>query len=210
MKVGVVLGSSRSVRLGERVARFVVREAEKVSRADVRLLDLREYGLPFYDEPIPPQANPKRRPTDAVRRWLSDIASSDAYVFLTPEYNFGIPGVLKNALDFLAYEAEGKPALLLSYSDNVRGGDLAGQQLRLIVSKLGMFPLPKSVPFGHAERLFDESGALVERSELATRLSIAIPRLLSDLVRYAEALGPVGAEGRASGPLPRRPAPTPS
>lgn len=209
MKVGIVLGSSRSIRLGERVCKFILREADKVPGADFQILDLREYGLPFYDEAIPPQANPARNPPRTVQRWLSDMASADAYVFVTPEYNFGIPGVLKNALDFLAYEAEGKPALIVSYSDNVRGGDLAGQELRLIISKLGMFPLPKSIPLGHAERLFDESGVLVERSDWGARVSMAVPRLISDLVRYAAALGQIKAENPTFRPLPRASAPTP-
>src|SRR5689334_3056196 len=100
--------------------------------------------MPLFDEPLSPLANPDRRPSTAVRAWLAAMAAADAYVFVTPEYNHAPPAALKNALDFLATEAAGKPA---SYSTTAHGGTLAGQQLRLALAKAGMLPLPKSLPW---------------------------------------------------------------
>jgi hypothetical protein len=102
-----------------------------------------------------------------VRRWLDDVASVDGYVFVVPEYNFEVPASAKNALDLLAHEAEGKPALIQSYSDTSYGGIIAGHLFRLPLSKMGMFPMPKSLPMPHAERLFDEDGTLVEDTDWA-------------------------------------------
>jgi NAD(P)H-dependent FMN reductase len=144
--IGIVLGSSRKRRLGDRVCRFVLSQAAAVTGASFTVLDLASYQLPFFDEDIAPLNNRDRSPADPVRRWLGDMAAADGYLFLTPEYNYAVPAVLKNALDYLAREAEAKPASILSYSDTAHGGNIAGHELRLTLNKLGMFTMPKSLP----------------------------------------------------------------
>jgi NAD(P)H-dependent FMN reductase len=192
-RIGVVLGSSRPQRLGGRVCGFVMRQAAAIPAADFRVLDIADYRLPFFDEPCAPLGNTDRTPAPNVRRWLDDIAAADGYLFLTPEYNYTIPAVLKNALDFLAEEAHGKPASILSYSSTTHGGNIAGNELRLTLSKLGMLPLPKSLPLAHADRLLDETGELIERSQWAARVAAYLPRSLTELARYATALKTVRA-----------------
>jgi NAD(P)H-dependent FMN reductase len=191
--IGVVLGSTRPQRLGERVCRFVMKQSEEVPDAAFRILDLADYRMPFFDEAEAPLANRDRNPADNVRRWLDDMAEADGYLFLTPEYNYTIPAVLKNALDFLAREAEGKPAAILSYSSTAHGGNIAGNELRSVLSKLGMLPMPKSLPMAHAERLLDETGELVEESEWAAMVGAFVPWSLNELARYAAALKTVRA-----------------
>jgi len=191
--IGVVLGSTRPQRLGERVCRFVMKHAENVPDAAFGVLDLAGYRMPFFDEAEAPLANRDRVPADNVRRWLDDMAAADGYLFLTPEYNYTIPAVLKNALDFLAKEAEGKPAAILSYSSTMHGGNIAGNELRSVLSKLGMLPMPKSLPMAHAERLLDGTGDLVEQSDWAAKVNAFVPWSLNELVRYATALKPVRA-----------------
>lgn len=158
MRIAIVLGSSRTNRLGSRVCAYVLSKASSVPNTDFTVLDLACYESPFFDEALPPQSNPARTPASAVRHWLTDMAAADGYLFLTPEYNYAIPAVLKNALDLLGHEADGKPASILSYSNTMHGGNIAGHELRLTLNKLGMLPLPKSLPLAYADRLLDESG----------------------------------------------------
>jgi NAD(P)H-dependent FMN reductase len=193
-KIGVVLGSSRERRLGERVIRWVLTTAQDVPEADFALFDLASYRLPFFDEAIAPWDNPDRHPAPNVARWLADMASADGYLFAVPEYNLAVPAVVKNALDLLAHEADAKPASILSYSDTFNGGVTAGHELRLVLSKLGMLPLPKTIPLAHAEQLLDPDGSLVAESRFARVVAQFLPFVLRELVQYAAALRPLRQE----------------
>jgi NAD(P)H-dependent FMN reductase len=193
-RIGVVLGSSRERRLGERVIRWVLTSAKEVPHADFALFDLASYQLPFFDEAVAPWDNPDRHPAPNVARWLRDMASADGYLFAVPEYNLAVPAVVKNALDLLAHEADAKPASILSYSDTFNGGVTAGHELRLVVNKLGMLPLPKTIPLAHAEQLLDPDGSLVAESRFAKVVAQLLPYLLRELVHYAAALRPLRQE----------------
>ena len=193
-KIGVVLGSSRERRLGERVIRWVLTGAKKVPEADFALLDLASYQLPFFDEAIAPWDNPDRHPAPNVARWLADMASADGYLFVVPEYNLAVPAVVKNALDLLAHEADAKPVSIVSYSDTFNGGVTAGHELRLVVNKLGMLPLPRTIPLPHAELLLDPGGSLVADSRMAKAVALLLPYVLRELAHYAAALRPVREE----------------
>jgi NAD(P)H-dependent FMN reductase len=188
VNIGIVLGSNRRPRLGERVCKFVLSKAQEVAGASFTVLDLADYKLPFFDEEIAPLNNRDRMPCEPVRRWLDDMAAADGYLFVTPEYNYAVPAVLKNAIDYLAREAEGKPASILSYSDTMHGGNIAGHELRMILNKLGMFPMPKSLPLAHADRLLDEKGQPAEDGPWAAKVSAFIPWSLTELARYAALL----------------------
>jgi NAD(P)H-dependent FMN reductase len=193
-KIGVVLGSSRAQRLGERVIRWVLTGAKEVPEADFALFDLACYRLPFFDEAIAPWDNPDRHPAPNIARWLADMASADGYLFVVPEYNLAVPAVVKNALDLLAHEADAKPASILSYSDTFNGGVTAGHELRLILNKLGMLPLPRTIPLAHAEQLLDPDGSLVVESRLTRIAGQLLPYMLRELVHYAAALRPLRQE----------------
>jgi chromate reductase, NAD(P)H dehydrogenase (quinone) len=191
MKIGIVLGSSRAQRLGERVCRFVITCTAQIPGAEFALFDLAAYKLPFFDEAIPPLNNPARQPDANVQHWLDDMASADGYLFIVPEYNYAVPAVVKNALDFLGHEADGKPASVLSYSDTSHGGNIAGHELRLVLNKLGMLPLPKSLPLAHADQLLDPDGTLAADSGFGQKAAQFLPWSLRELVRYAAALRPL-------------------
>ena len=197
MNIAIILGSTRGERLGTRVVRYIAGKAAGVAGAEFSVLDLADYELPFFAEPVAPIDNRDRRVPPNVRRWLDDVASADGYVFVVPEYNFEVPAPAKNALDLLAHEAEGKPALIQSYSDTSYGGIIAGHLFRLPLSKMGMFPMPKSLPMPHAERLFDEHGTLVEDTDWGRILDRFIPWALAELVRYAAALAPLRQQAKS-------------
>jgi NAD(P)H-dependent FMN reductase len=191
MKIGIILGSTRAERLGSRVARYILDKAASVAGAEFTVLDLAGYDLPFFYEALAPIDNHDRRVSPNVRRWVDDVAALDGYVFVVPEYNFEVPAAAKNALDLLAHEAEGKPVMIQSYSDTSYGGIIAGHMFRLPLSKLGMFPMPRSLPLPHAEQLFDENGTLVEDTDWARIIDRYMPWSLNELTRYAAALAPL-------------------
>jgi len=135
ISVAIVTGSTRPGRNNEAVARWVFELATERSDADFELVDIAEYGLPLLDEPLPPSLG---KYTHAhTRRWAAKIASFDAYVFVTPEYNHGIPAALKNAIDYLFLEWNNKAAGFVSYAGtggvravaHGRGRALAGEAL---------------------------------------------------------------------------------
>lgn len=110
-RIGVVLGSTRPNRISATVAASVVEQLSAYGEID--LIDLAEVGLPFYDEPKPAAAGePVHEHTKA---WGRRVEPLDAVVIVTPEYNAGYPAVLKNAIDFLYAQWQGKPVAVVAY-----------------------------------------------------------------------------------------------
>ena len=134
LRVAIILGSTRPGRNGEAVARWVYEIAKKRSSNDAKFeyIDIKDFKLPLLDEPIPPsQGQYSKAHTKA---WSAKIDSFDAYVFVTAEYNHGIPGALKNAIDFLYREWNNKAAGFVSYGS--AGGVRSVEHLRLVMAEL--------------------------------------------------------------------------
>jgi NAD(P)H-dependent FMN reductase len=132
LKIGIILGSVRPGRNGEAVARWVYDLAKQRTDAEFELVDLKDFQLPILDEPIPASAGRYSQPH--TKAWADKIRTFDAYVFVTAEYNHGIPGGLKNAIDFLYGEWNNKAAGFVSYGS--AGGVRAVEQLRLVMAEL--------------------------------------------------------------------------
>ena len=98
LTMSVIVGSTRQGRFAEKPARWILQHLEKRGGVEARLLDLRDFPMPFFDQAVSP-ATPGRAPYEheVVRRWTAAIAASDGFVFVTPEYNYGSSAVLKNA-----------------------------------------------------------------------------------------------------------------
>src|SRR5256886_16375876 len=127
LKVGIITGSTRPNRKSADVAKWVLEAARKRSDAEYEVVDIKDFELPLLDEPMPPSMGRYRQPH--TKRWAAKIASLDAFVFVSPEYNHGIPAALKNAIDFLFAEWKDKAAGFVSYGG--AGGARAVEQLRL-------------------------------------------------------------------------------
>src|SRR6476619_2096764 len=97
VKIGIILGSTRPGRNGEPVAKWVYEMASQRDDAEFELVDIAEYNLPHLDEPLPPSLG--QYAYDHTKEWAQKIASFDGFVIVTPEYNHGTSGVLKNAID---------------------------------------------------------------------------------------------------------------
>ncbi|MCT9929667.1 NAD(P)H-dependent oxidoreductase [Planotetraspora sp. A-T 1434] len=131
-KVAIILGSTRPGRNGEAVAKWVYDLASKRDDAEYELVDLKDFPLPHLDEPLPPAYGQYSHPH--TQEWAAKIASFDAYVFVTPEYNHSTSGVLKNAIDYLHAEWNNKAAGFVSYGSV--GGARAVEHLRLVMAEL--------------------------------------------------------------------------
>ena len=142
--ISVVIGSTRQGRFSEKPAQWILQRLEKRDGVDVRLLDLRDFPMPFLDEPVPP-AMPGRPPyeNDVVKKWTAAIAQSDGFVFVTPEYNYGPSAVLKNAIDWVYPEWNRKAAAFVSYGG--AAGVRSVQQLRETAIELQLAPIRSSV-----------------------------------------------------------------
>lgn len=141
LNIAVITGSTRPGRRSEGVARWVLERAQDYD-AGFELIDLAEQDLPVFDEPLPPAYGQYEQPH--TRRWSETIARFDAFVFITPEYNRSVPGVLKNAIDFLYREWHDKAAGFVSYGMDA-GGARASEHLRLILGELQVADVRRTV-----------------------------------------------------------------
>ena len=132
IKIAIILGSTRPGRNGEAVARWVYEIAKKRIDAEFEFVDIKDFNLPLLDEPIPPSQGEYSKEHTEV--WSAKIDSFDGYVFVTAEYNHGIPGALKNGIDYLYKEWNNKAAGFVGYGS--AGGVRAVEQLRLVMAEL--------------------------------------------------------------------------
>lgn len=132
MKVAIIVGSTRPGRKAEAVAKWVHDIAKMRTDAEYELVDIQDYDLPLLDEPTPPSLGKYTK--DHTKKWAAKIDSFDAFVFVTPEYNHGIPAALKNAIDFLYKEWNNKAAGFVSYGS--AGGTRSVEALRLVMAEL--------------------------------------------------------------------------
>jgi NAD(P)H-dependent FMN reductase len=145
-RVGIIVGSQREPRAGLQIAKFVQKALQELQhQSDLDIIDLAVWSLPLYNEPGIPShiSSPKDYKHEHTRRWSTEIASYQAFIFVTPQYNWGYPASLKNAIDYLFNEWKGKPAMIVSYGGH--GGGKAAEQLTQVCHGLRMLPLDKPV-----------------------------------------------------------------
>ena len=142
--ISVIIGSTREGRFSEKPAKWILQHLKKRASVDARLLDLRDFPMPFCDQPATP-AMPGRPPykNEVVQRWTAAIAQSDGFVFVTPEYNYGPSAVLKNAIDWVYPEWNRKAVGFVSYGSAM--GARGVQQLRETMIELQLAPIRASV-----------------------------------------------------------------
>ncbi|MDV9186980.1 NAD(P)H-dependent oxidoreductase [Streptomyces sp. SR27] len=184
LTIGIILGSTRPHRVGDQVARWVHEHASRRTDARFELIDLRDHPLPLLDEPLPPSLG--RYEHEHTRRWAETIAAYDGFVIVTPEYNHGIPGVLKNALDYLYAEWNNKALGLVSYG--AAGGVRSAEQLRLVAAELQMADVRQQVTLSlHTE--FENFSVFRPADHNLRALDIT----LDQVVAWTTALAPLRA-----------------
>ena len=132
LRIAIIIGSTRPGRNGEVVAQWAYDTARQRGDADFEVIDITQFNLPLLDEPMPAMSGQYSQPH--TRAWSATIASFDGYVFVTPEYNHGAPGALKNAIDFLFPEWMNKAAGFIGYGYTM--GSRAVEQLRPVMASL--------------------------------------------------------------------------
>ena len=136
-RVAVLIGSTRPGRISAGIAEWVRTVAQAESPLHYDILDLAEVNLPFLDEPF--MAALGRYEHEHTRAWSRTIASFDGFIFVFPQYNWGYPGVLKNAIDFLYAEWANKPASFVTFG--TRGGSRAAEHFVSVMRGLHMVEL---------------------------------------------------------------------
>ncbi len=164
-RIQLILGSTREGRAGEQVAQWFAHLAAERDDVEIELVDLREFPLPFFDSPV----SPKRRIGDdpRIQAWAAKVAEADGYIFVTPEYNYGYPAVLKNALDHLYYQWNDKPVGFVGYG-GIAGGIRAVQQLRQVVVELGLAQVRTQVLIPKVFTAFGDDGQPVDAMHATT------------------------------------------
>ena len=181
-KIQIILGSTRQGRIGEKVAVWVHQLAMARNDATFELIDLRDWPLPFFNDPKPPFEG--EYSFEYTKKWSAKISEGDGYVIITPEYNHGYPAVLKNALDHLYYEWEKKSIVFISYG-GLAAGARAVEQLRLVTTELGLVQVHSAIHIPRVRSAFGPDGKPLDET-LAERTN----QLLSDTVALADVLKP--------------------
>ncbi|GGF35187.1 NADPH-dependent FMN reductase [Subtercola lobariae] len=191
----VIVASSRPGRIGGSFADWFADLAIQDDRFDVEKVDLAEVRLPFVDEPKHPRL--RQYEHQHTKGWSATIDRADAFVFVTPEYNYGYNAVLKNALDFLCHEWADKAVSFVSYG-GIGAGTRAVQQLKQVVTTLRMVPIFESVNIAFAPQKVRADGT-IDADELLTAAAI---QTLGELYRVTSLLRPtpVDAVGAVADP----------
>jgi NAD(P)H-dependent FMN reductase len=179
IRIAIILGSTRPGRKSEAVANWVHGLARSRQDAEFELVDIGEFNLPLLDEPVPPSLG--RYSKSHTKAWAARIESFDAFVFVTPEYNHGPSGALKNAIDFLYREWNNKAAGFVSYGS--AGGARAVEQLRLVMAEVQVATVRAQVLLSLATD-FQSFGVFKPAPLQAT----ALETMLDQLVAWGEAL----------------------
>ena len=181
----VIIASTREGRQGVPVGRWFHEAALRHGKFNVELVDLAEVNLPLLDEPKHPRFAQYEH--EHTKAWSATVARADAYVFVTPEYDYGAPASLINALQFLAKEWAYKPCGFASYG-GVSGGTRGVQMAKQIVTSLKMMPMAEAVavPF-FMKSMNAETGAF-EPGETQDAAAVV---LLDELLKWAVALEPL-------------------
>jgi len=187
----IIVGSTRPGRAGAPIAQWFTARAKDHGGFDVNVADLAELGLPLLDEPNHPRLRTYTR--QHTKDWSAIVDAADAFVFVTPEYNYGYPASLKNAIDYLHHEWQHKPVGFVSYG-GVAAGTRAVQQLKQVVTTLKMLPVFESVNIPFHTQFLDSDGTF-HANEV---LDQAADAMLDELVRTAAALRPLRPASEAA------------
>jgi len=187
LKIKVIVGSTRANRFSEKPAQWIYDLAKVRPELDVETLELREYPLPFFEEPLPPGFAKDNYSNPAILRWREKIRDADGFIICSPEYNHGYPAVLKNSLDTVYHAWKRKAVAFVSWGG--AGGARGVEQLRLVTIELDMVPIRFAVHIGNP-------WLIKEISEIDTEPNRqAAAALLDNLIWWTGALKTARGDG---------------
>lgn len=182
VKIGIILGSIREGRTGETVANWVVEQSRARDGVDYELVDLKTFDVPLLTSATVPGAAQKKYDDERVQRWSAAIDSFDAFVFVTPEYNHGVPGGLKNAFDSLGPEWADKPVAFVSYG--AEAGVRAVEQWRQVVANFRMYGVRQQVSLSSFLE-FDDNGSVAPAERRTDEIAKLFDQLEEAASRFA-------------------------
>jgi len=174
--IPVVLGTAREGRQSIKVAKFVHTELLARKSVETELIDVIDYSFP--------RTVPSWEKHDTAKRWRDVVSRADGFIIVTPEYNRGYPGELKQLLDSAYEEYEKKPVALVGVSDGRFGGSATIAHITPVLVELGLVVLRGAVRVSHVDELFDEKDVLKE-PELYQK---SLAKLFDSLMWYTRAL----------------------
>ena len=157
-RIAVVIGSTRPTRICPGIAAWIAKNAQQGSSLRYELLDLAEVGLPLLDEPLKAALGQYRH--EHTKRWSGTVSSFDGFFFVFPQYNWGYPGALKNALDYLYREWRNKPATFATYGTH--GGNRAAAQFSGVLGGLHLRELPAHLELVITDDDVDDEWQLID------------------------------------------------
>lgn len=182
-RLSVITGTVRPGRIGPAFARWFADVAELHGAFAVERVDLADVALPFHDEPHHPKTG--QYVHTHTQRWSEQVSGADAFVLVSPEYNYGYSPVLKNALDYLHAEWADKAVGFVGYG-GLAAGTRAIQQLKQVVTTLRMVPVLESVNVAFASTHLQADGALRHDN----KREAAATAMLDELARVTRRLRP--------------------
>lgn len=186
LHISVIIGSTRPNRFSEKPAAWIFDHVQKLENVEAELLDLRDWPLPFFDQPISPSMVEGSYGNALVDSWAKKIQEADAFIWVSPEYNHSTSAVLKNALDSVYKEWHKKPVAFVSYGSV--GGARSVEHLRQIAVELQMAPLRNAVHIPGDIVFPVLAGKAQWDPENAPSLVRSADTMLKDLVWWAHAL----------------------
>ena len=187
-RLHTVIASTRPTRIGPGIAKWFHEFASKHNKFDAHLIDLADFDLPILDEPQHPARRQYQH--DHTKRWSASVNEADAFVFVTPEYNYGPPPSLLNALDYLFWEWQYKAVGLVGYG-GISGGGRSTHAIKPTIVSLKMMPIPETVWLPNVfQQLKDGVFTANEFNEQGATA------LLNELIRWTDVLVPLRAQTR--------------
>lgn len=184
--LAIIIGSTRPGRVGPVFAKWLEEFAREHGKFEPVLTDIADFGLPVLDEPHHPRLGKYEQ--DHTKAWSKAIDAADAFVFVTPEYNYFAPPAIVNAVDFLAREWNYKPAGFLSYG-GASGGLRAVQSMKPLLTTVKAMPIPEAVSLPMYQKLVDDNGVFQPSEQVAG----GAKTMLDELFRWSQALKPMRA-----------------
>ena len=188
LKLQTIITSTRPGRAGPAIAQWFHEHAKAHGKFDAQLVDLAEMKLPLYDEPQHPMR--RQYEHEHTKKWAATVNAADAFAFVMPEYNFSPPPSFVNAIDYLLWEWQYKPAMFVTYA-GVSGGTRSAQAARLQITTVKMMPIPEGVAIPNFYAQLKDGK--FEGNELNQQGVVAS---LNELHKWSEALTPLREEIR--------------
>ncbi|MCO5236006.1 MAG: NAD(P)H-dependent oxidoreductase [Chitinophagaceae bacterium] len=170
----IVITSTRNERKGMAVADWFIEKAKANESFNTEVLDLKSIDLPMLDEPNHPKL--QQYQYEHTRAWSKTVAEGDAFVFIIPEYNYGLPPAMVNAVDYLFHEWMYKPAALVSYG-GISAGLRSAQMSKLILTTVKMVPLTEAVSIPFFANHINENGVFVSNPSIDNAYNIMMAEL---------------------------------